>query len=240
MQQPPPPKRSMLSQTAKSSSSSSSTTSSTRSSLAPQSSHPHPNGSATPTTSAPGTASASSTSSSRGQIHVKLISARGLNVRSSKARPYVVVQFEQNEFVSREPTDEYDKEVKGVATNLSRNSSSTALSALGAISNKASRVATVVGSGTTSHKGSAVHTPSSSNGSTKHAPLGGLTAQMFGSRISPHNPVWKHEVSFDVTSDQSVITFNIYDRAVDDLGFLGTVQIKPVLVHDHTVDQWYK
>ena len=44
----------------------------------------------------------------------------------------------------------------------------------------------------------------------------------------------------DVTSEQSAITFNIYDRAVSDLGFLGTVQIKPALVHDHTVDQWYK
>jgi len=44
----------------------------------------------------------------------------------------------------------------------------------------------------------------------------------------------------DVTSEQSAITFNVYDRAVSDLGFLGTVQIKPVQVHDHTVDQWYK
>lgn len=49
---------------------------------------------------------------SRGQIHVKLIQARGLNVHSSSARPYVVVQFEQNEFVSRDPTDESDKESK--------------------------------------------------------------------------------------------------------------------------------
>ena len=43
-----------------------------------------------------------------------------------------------------------------------------------------------------------------------------------------------------MTSEQSVITFNIYDRAVNDLGFLGTVQIKPALVHDLTVDEWYK
>ena len=44
----------------------------------------------------------------------------------------------------------------------------------------------------------------------------------------------------DVTSEESAITFNVYDRAASDLGFLGTVQIKPVLVHEHTVDQWYK
>jgi hypothetical protein len=32
----------------------------------------------------------------------------------------------------------------------------------------------------------------------------------------------------------------VYDRAVSDQGFLGTVKIKPVLVHDHTVDDWFK
>ncbi|KAI6106744.1 hypothetical protein EV401DRAFT_503036, partial [Pisolithus croceorrhizus] len=74
------------------------------------------------TTSSSGPSSQSSGGSvtSKGQIHVKLISARGLSVTSVHARPYVVVQFEQNEFVSRDPTDEMDKEVKGIATALSR------------------------------------------------------------------------------------------------------------------------
>lgn len=130
-------------------------------------------------------------------MHVKLISARGLNVRSSRARPYVVVQFEQNEFVSRDPTDEADKEVKGVAINLSRNSSSTALSALGVLSNKVAP-----GVGTNGHSNghgtanghsnrSNGHTPSSSAGSGKS----GLSAMFGAGRISAHNPVWKHEVS---------------------------------------------
>ena len=44
----------------------------------------------------------------------------------------------------------------------------------------------------------------------------------------------------DVTQTDSLISFNVYDRSVVDQGFLGTVQIKPVLIHDHTVDQWYK
>jgi hypothetical protein len=44
----------------------------------------------------------------------------------------------------------------------------------------------------------------------------------------------------DVTTDSSEITFTIYDRASEDHFFLGTVQIKPALKHDHTVDQWYK
>jgi serine/threonine protein kinase SCH9 len=120
---------------------------------------------------------------SKGQIHVKLIQARGLNVRSISARPYVVVQFEQNEFVSREPTDEMDKEVKGTPTNLSRNGSSSALSALSAIGSKAtldsSKLAKSVGSSLSSSSGnSSLATPNN----------------LFG-RLSAHNPVWKHEVS---------------------------------------------
>jgi len=44
----------------------------------------------------------------------------------------------------------------------------------------------------------------------------------------------------DVTSEHSTIAFNIYDRAQEDHGFLGNVQLKPILVHDHTVDHWYR
>ena len=36
---------------------------------------------------------------------------------------------------------------------------------------------------------------------------------------------------------------DIYDRYVDETsvtsGFLGMLEIKPVLVHDHSVDNWY-
>ncbi|KAK7470891.1 Serine/threonine-protein kinase [Stygiomarasmius scandens] len=168
------------------------------------------------------------TSTSRGQIHVKLIQARGLNVRATSARPYVVVQFEQNEFVSRDPTDETDREVKGMPT---RNSSSSALSALGAIESKLAPLDV----SRKSKSGSNNTSPASSVGSNKSSNGGGL----FG-RLSAHNPVWKHEVSFDVTNADSLVTFNVYDRSVSDHGFLGTLQIKPVLVHEQTVDQWYK
>jgi hypothetical protein len=191
------------------------------------------------------------TTASKGQIHVKLIQARALNVRTMHARPYVVVQFEQNEFVGRDPTDETDKEVKGTA--ISRQPSSNAVSALGAIGSKAAAL-------DASKKGSR---PNSTNPSPSSSvapksslpPVGGASNGLFG-RLSAHNPIWKHEVSLyalfltylqlthlftsDVTSEESLITFNVYDRAVSDQGFLGTVQIKPALVHDHTVDQWYK
>jgi hypothetical protein len=132
------------------------------------------------------------TGPSKGQIHVKLIQARTLNVRSVNARPYVVVQFEQNEFVSRDPTNESDKEVKGTATNLSRNGSSNALSALGAIGSRVALDAAKRG------KGSANSSPSSSVLSLS-PPLVSIpnTTSLFG-RLSAHNPVWKHEVSLYV------------------------------------------
>ncbi|KAH9918231.1 Pkinase-domain-containing protein [Epithele typhae] len=222
MQQPPTPKRQNGKGPGSAGSSSSSGSSASKT-----------NGT-TPATSLANSSSASIHSSvpSRGQIHVKLIQARGINVRSSIARPYVVVQFEQNEFVSRDPTEETDKEVKGIAiSTLSRTSSSQAVQTLGAINNRANGR----NSGGASTRSSAEPTPSSSVGSGKSQPAG-----VFGARISAHNPVWKHEVSFDVTSEQSVVTLCVYDRSLFEHAFLGTVQIKPALVHEHTVDQWYK
>lgn len=125
--------------------------------------------------------------SSRGQIHVKLIQARGLNVHKTSARPYVVVQFEQNEFVGRDPTAETDKEVKGTPTNSSRNNSSNAVSALGAIGNKATALDTVKRDKTSTNT-----SPASSVSSGKS--IAPLSNGLFG-RLFANNPVWKHEVS---------------------------------------------
>lgn len=142
-----------------------------------------------------------------GQIHIKLISASGLNVSSPSAKPYVVVQFEKNDFVGSDACHSQPN-------SRPQSAAGPALEALGAIARSAN-----------SRKGST----SSSNG---------IPAGLFSS--VPHSPVWKSEVSFDVTSSQSLITFSVYDRSSPDHGFLGQVQIKPVLVHDHTVDGWHK
>ncbi|KAH9049143.1 Pkinase-domain-containing protein [Lactarius hengduanensis] len=184
-----------------------------------------------------------SSSTSKGQIHVKLISARGLNVPSLDSRPYVVVVFENNEFVSRNSTDEGDEEVKGIATNLSH--TSIAVSALGAIGSKAVAHEAAL----RTHRQSPVSSSSSNLATSSlsvpavpgpRTPLTGTPLTGLLGNMSAQDPVWKHEVSFDVTSEESTIQFNIYDRADEEHGFMGSVQVRPTLVHDHTVDQWYK
>lgn len=57
----------------------------------------------------------SNQSAPRGKLLVKLISARHLSPPSIQSRPYVVVTFDQNEFVSREPIHEEGEEVTGTA-----------------------------------------------------------------------------------------------------------------------------
>ncbi len=113
---------------------------------------------------------------SRGQIHVKVIQARGLSVRSIQSKPYVVAQFENNEFISRDPIPDNEKEVKGTPQPLSRNNSSTALATL----------ANVAGSGL-----------SRAFEKARLPPIGLADKQLnpWHTMMSPHNPQWKHEVS---------------------------------------------
>ncbi|KAG8722808.1 hypothetical protein FRC08_007756 [Ceratobasidium sp. 394] len=172
---------------------------------------------------------------SRGQLHVKLIAARGLHVSSPRARPYVVVQFEQSEFVSRDPIAESDAPLRGAPAALSRVNSAlnvTATAAAGATSGISRVLAATPGSSVSS--GSSASGPANGNGLLTPNP------GRLGSTVSAHNPVWKHEVAFDVTQDNTPITFSVYDREDDNEAFLGMLEMKPVLKHDHTVDQWMK
>lgn len=54
-------------------------------------------------------------STPKGRLAVKLISARHLSCPSPASQPYVVVTFDQNEFISREPIHEEGEEATGVA-----------------------------------------------------------------------------------------------------------------------------
>ena len=68
-----------------------------------------------------------------------------------------------------------------------------------------------------------------------------MSAVLFCSRSALDSLCHSNSINYsDVTSDQSVITLNVYDRTEDEQIFLGMVEIKPVLKHDHTVDHWYK
>lgn len=126
--------------------------------------------------------------SSRGQLHVKLIAARGLHVSSPNARPYVVVQFEQSEFVSREPIAETDAPVRGVPAALSRVNSAINVTATSGISRA------IVGNtpGSSVSSGSSNGAPNGANGTNGQTGL--LNSALLGS-MSAHNPVWKHEVA---------------------------------------------
>lgn len=65
---------------------------------------PQADGASTPTTDTDAQGAGAS-QSIRGTLNVKLIQARGLHVQpgATETQPYVVMQFEQNEFVSRTP-----------------------------------------------------------------------------------------------------------------------------------------
>ncbi|KAH7102711.1 Pkinase-domain-containing protein [Auriculariales sp. MPI-PUGE-AT-0066] len=189
------------------------------------------------TTTEPRSKRSSSSSSVKGQLHVKLIEAKGLNVPSIRSRPYVVVQFEQSEFVSRDPTCESDREAKGTPVALSRNISASAVGALGAITqSKPFELASSL------KAKKMMASPPKRTTLLPDPPAPTDSAVGFAASLgrSAANPTWKHEVSFDVTSETSFIACNLYDRNADVDMFLGSVNIKPVFRQDITIDDWFR
>ncbi|KAL7420623.1 Serine/threonine-protein kinase [Cryptotrichosporon argae] len=181
----------------------------------------------------------------RGTLNVRLISARGLNVGARVAasgaadapQPYVVMQFEQNEFVSRTPhpvaTAAAHQSVPFTQSQpqpLSRQSSG-----LGGIGGIGRAFAEAVG-GRKKRDSSSSAAPSDSGLQT---PKVEEPASWLG-KPGPGDPIWKEEVTFDLTQATSVIHVSVYDRAKEGEGFLGMLQIKPVLKDGYTLDQWYK
>ena len=137
-------------------------------------------------------------SSPRGTLAVKLISARGLAVSHSgiQPEPYVVMQFEQNEFISRSPhtgsshtsvpftTAQAQPMVPAspVPGNLTRSASGLGV---GTISRA---FAEAMGRGKQRREGEGVSTPKAEE------PQGGSWLGKPG----PGDPVWKEEVSLCV------------------------------------------
>lgn len=57
--------------------------------------------------------------------------------------------------------------------------------------------------------------------------------------MAARNPVWKHQVTFDVTQEKQPIYISVYDRSAEEEGFLGFRLIQPRMVHKMSTDQWY-
>ena len=151
-------------------------------------------------TSKPGLDNGSSHHSNapRGTLSVKLISARGLAVSHSadaNPQPYVVIQFEQNEFVSRPPHPvaspasvpftTSQAQPKGNSTgpgNLTRSTSGLGVSTI------TRAFAEAVGRGTKKKDSddSGMRTPRAEE------PVGGMS---WLGKPGPGDPVWKEEVA---------------------------------------------
>jgi len=157
----------------------------------------------------------------RGTLNVKLIQARGLNVTTggdADPQPYVVMQFEQNEFVSRTPHPVTNPSHVPFTQSQPQPLGRTASGGLGSITRA---FADAMGR----KKDSGNRTPD---------------AVGFGAKPGPGDPIWKEEVTFDLTQHTSAILVSVYDRNKAGEGFLGMLQIRPVLKDGYTLDQWYK
>ncbi|GAA5940927.1 uncharacterized protein JCM15063_000922 [Sporobolomyces koalae] len=244
-------------------------------------------------------------SAPRGKLLVKLISARHLSPPSIHSRPYVVVTFDQNEFVSREAIHEEAEEVTGLArprvataaeTIDETGSSSPApdlkgrlplpatpggginpgekgyddrmaeqeanvppsvalsrspTSGLGRKLEEYSNAHIIGASPQVSprpprpelppvdvnhqHIGGPedVKTPTGAADEPSNGMLGNADAEM------AYNPTWKHEVYFDVMNEKSPLVLQIYDRSIEEECFLGFAELRPKLVNNHTIDQWF-
>ncbi|KAG0661387.1 hypothetical protein C6P46_003984 [Rhodotorula mucilaginosa] len=270
-------------------------------------------------------------SAPRGKLAVKLIEARSLSAPSRASRPYVVVTFDQNEFVSREPIDELAGDAVGVAkprpadapaageptrvpppatpsgttapetetmavpivatpnTSSSSDGSGQGVamppgaakspsSALGRSLEEYRNGALSAGTAReppsstpappqqseSQHESASKPVPTTTTERAERPTLrpvdtnhtgGGWQASddpttptsapknggMLGAPDDSmaYNPTWKHEVTFDVMNDKSVLQVQIYDRSIEEEVFLGFCEMRPRLVNRHTIDQWF-
>lgn len=171
----------------------------------------------------------------RGTLKIKILAGRGLAIPpitssdpGAKPEPYVVIQFEQNEFVSRPPMQKPSASSSAAEKPaLPRTNSYGPSLGISSISRAFADAARRTKSAK-NVKADGAATPK-----REETPTLGLGS------ASPSDPVWKDEVSFDVTSPESIIYVSVYDRAKAGEGFLGIKEIKPVLTDGCTIDNWF-
>jgi hypothetical protein len=152
-------------------------------------------------------------SAPKGKLLVKLICARNLASPSVNSRPYAVVTFDQNEFVSREPIREDDEEVVGIPTvraegsplggspgsSGSKEASPTPSPASGD-SSKSSGLSRVLGGhrnsvGTNGHGEKAEAKATNGEETKKEAKAATSPDSSAFGTTAAYNPTWKHEVN---------------------------------------------
>ncbi|BGP16551.1 hypothetical protein JCM10213_000537 [Rhodosporidiobolus nylandii] len=236
-------------------------------------------------------------SAPRGKLTVKLIGARHLSAPSPASRPYVVVTFDQNEFVSREPIHEEADDAVGVAlpkppqlvalqeqgdpeglrptllpatpggapNPSEKGAESPARSAEVGASGMSNSPSSGVGRTLEEYReGNASANGNANGGEQREKParptLQPVDTSVWNPSDDPttptgavprsgilgaadddmaYNPTWKHEAFFDVMNEKSVLQVQIYDRSIEEEMFLGFCEIRPKLVNNHTVDQWF-
>lgn len=117
---------------------------------------------------------------SLGLLHITLVEARNLVAKSPYSKPYVVVQYDQNEFVGSNPLT--TNIANGHDTSNGTTSTSSAVTALTAIGSRASLEKT-------SSAASLTHKASTSSGDS-----------YFDTLTSANHPTWKIQVSLYVAT----------------------------------------
>lgn len=195
----------------------------------------------------------------RGTLTVKLISARNLAVNTTDPNvppePYVVVQFDQNEFISRpalspsafappeppapEPTTPNSASGKTPLPRTNSYGPSLGIASISrAFADAARRTTSKAGNKTPAAAG--LNSGQTTPRAPPESPQLGSGAVSWAQKNTSADPVWKEDVSFDVTaSPGSILSISVYDRSRAGEGFLGVKEIKPVLKDGVTIDNWF-
>ncbi|ODQ79500.1 hypothetical protein BABINDRAFT_22399, partial [Babjeviella inositovora NRRL Y-12698] len=138
----------------------------------------------------------------RGKLRVTLVEARGLNVTSQAAQPYVVCTFEASEFITHGPesVDNPNQNHLAVPGNQFRNTSSAK-----PIQTKPAYLR---------------------QASTQNLATNNLNACASGA-----NPSWQHQTTFDVLAANAELVISLYDANADHQ-FMGHVRITPQTITD--------
>ncbi|KAJ3156833.1 hypothetical protein HDU86_003599 [Geranomyces michiganensis] len=168
----------------------------------------------------------------KGRLWVKVVEARNLLVDSTggdlaQPRPYCVVEFEKNEFVTREGFWDARAGGGGAHHHHHPHSPSSSPSAAVRMMNRSGSSDMVF----------------DSMGGGDPMDLG------HGGHLHDHRPalysVWKHEATFDVSRPDGEVTITIWDRSGAAIsgqgeGFLGMMKIRPSRINGKLHDNWFR